>query len=42
MDAFEQHESWETLAPALFHASAAKLETQRHDYLAQQCPKPAQ
>ncbi|MEZ4662504.1 MAG: hypothetical protein R2911_33545 [Caldilineaceae bacterium] len=40
LDAFEEHESWETLAPALFHMSDAELETQWHDYLAQKYPIP--
>ncbi|MEZ4711855.1 MAG: hypothetical protein R3A44_32015 [Caldilineaceae bacterium] len=38
LDAFEEHESWETLAPALFHLSEAELEAQWHDYLAQTYP----
>lgn len=41
LDAFEQHDSWETLAPALFQMSAAELEEEWHGYLAQRYPKPA-
>lgn len=40
LDAFEQHESWETLAPELFQLSAAELEGRWHDYLAQHYPIP--
>lgn len=33
LDAFAEHDSWETLAPTMFHLSAGEFEEQWHDYL---------
>ncbi|MCB0123903.1 MAG: hypothetical protein KDE58_16730 [Caldilineaceae bacterium] len=40
LDAFTEHDTWETLTPALFHLSAEEFEAQWHAYLRQQYPIP--
>ncbi|MCB0061626.1 MAG: hypothetical protein KDE19_05910, partial [Caldilineaceae bacterium] len=40
LDAFETHESWETLAPAVFGISATELENHWHAYLRGMYPVP--
>ena len=40
LDAFEEHDTWETLTPALFHLSAEKFEMQWHAYLRKHYPIP--
>jgi len=39
LDAFGEHESWETLAPAVFGISAGELEENWHTYLKQEYPR---
>lgn len=39
LDAFEEHDSWETLAPAVFGISAGELEADWHAYLQQEYPR---
>lgn len=39
LDAFEDHESWETLAPAVFGISAGEFEEDWHAYLGQAYPQ---
>lgn len=40
LDAFAEHETWETLAPAVFGTSARRFEEDWHIYLKQQYPLP--
>lgn len=40
LDAFVEHDTWETLTPALFHLSADEFEAQWQAYLRQQYPIP--
>lgn len=40
LDAFAEHDSWETPAPAMFHLSAGEFEEQWHDYLHKHYPAP--
>ena len=40
LDAFEEHDSWETLTSALFHLSADEFEAQWHAYLRKHYPIP--
>ena len=40
LDAFEEHASWETLTPALFHLTADEFEEQWHAYLRKHYPIP--
>lgn len=40
LDAFAEHDTWETLTPALFHLSADEFEEQWHAYLRKHYPIP--
>lgn len=40
LDAFAEHDTWKTLAPALFHLSADEFEAQWHAYLREHYPIP--
>lgn len=40
LDAFEEHETWEALAPAVYGIEATALEDAWHIYLRQQYPRP--
>ncbi|MEZ4619191.1 MAG: hypothetical protein R2867_27275 [Caldilineaceae bacterium] len=40
LDAFAVYDTWETLAPAVFYASAGEFEEDWHQYLRQQYPLP--
>lgn len=42
LDAFAEHDSWETLTPALFHLSADEFEEEWHAYLRRHYPIPAE
>jgi len=41
LDAFEEHETWETLAPAVYEISAIEFEVRWHQYLATHYPSKA-
>ena len=40
LNAFAEHESWETLSPAVFGVPAHQLEEEWHAYLRQAYPQP--